>query len=135
MNDCIFCKIITGDLPSYKLYEDDQVLVFLDINPVNPGHSLIVPKNHSEKCLDDTEEDLVAVMKTMKKVSPAILKTVGAEAMNFTTNCGRAAGQVVFHTHFHIIPRLATDGHENWKPMEGPHEDLGAMAEKIRSEI
>lgn len=135
MTDCIFCKIVSGDLPSHKLFENDRVLAFLDINPVNPGHALIIPKEHHDECLGTSDDDLCEIMRVMKKISPAILKTVEANAMNFTTNCGRAAGQVVFHTHFHIIPRFPTDGHETWKRLDGPHDNLGGMAEKIRGEL
>ena len=135
MSDCIYCKIIAGDLPSYKIYEDDQVLAFLDINPVSPGHTLIIPKVHIENCLQNNEEDLVAVTKTMKKIAPAILSAVGADSMNFTTNCGRASGQIVFHTHFHIIPRFAADEHQKWEPMKGLQEDLEVTVKKIKSEL
>jgi len=135
MSDCIYCKIISGDLPAYKVYEDNQVLAFLDINPVSPGHTLIVPKIHLENCLQNTTAELAVVMKTMKKITPAILAAVGADSMNFTTNCGVASGQIIFHTHFHIIPRFAADEFKKWEPLKKAQENLEIVVKKIKTEL
>jgi histidine triad (HIT) family protein len=135
MDDCLFCKIVAGALPSQNVYEDANVLAFLDIHPVNPGHTLIVPKAHSAGCADIPEEDLTNVMKAAKRIAPGILKTVGADSFNLTTNCGRAAGQIIFHTHFHLIPRFPTDGYKHWRRDTDEHQDLASVAEKIRREL
>lgn len=122
-------------MPSQKVYEDDQVLAFLDIQPINPGHTLVVPKRHAENFLKTEEEDLAKVMAVVKKITPGILKAVGADSFNLGCNTGRAAGQVVFHTHFHIMPRLSTDGYRLWHPHDDAPSDLKKIAERIREEL
>ena len=134
-DDCLFCKIIAGQLPSKKVFEDDKTVAFLDIHPVNPGHTLIVPKAHADTFLQSAPEDMQAVMATAKRLAPAILKSVGADACNVTTNCGRASGQIIFHTHFHVIPRFATDGYKAWQRAGDVHEDLTSLADKIRAAL
>lgn len=134
-NDCIFCKIIAGEMPAQKVYEDDQVLAFLDIRPTNPGHTLIVPKNHAANYFESTAEDVAAVMATARKIGPAVMKAVGAEAINTSFNTGRAAGQIIFHTHLHLIPRFATDGYRQWSREGDEHVDLAAMAAKIKEQL
>ena len=107
--DCIFCKIIEGDLPSYKIYEDKRALAFLDINPVSKGHIVVVPKEHYLNMFDvppDILKDLVVVSQKLAKISTEAL---GIKGYNFTVNNGRVAGQVIDHLHFHIIPREFKD--------------------------
>jgi histidine triad (HIT) family protein len=133
--DCIFCKIIAGEMPAQKIYENDQVLAFLDIRPTNPGHTLIVPKNHAANYLESPLADVVAVLEAARKIAPAALKAVGAEAVNTSFNTGRAAGQIIFHTHLHLIPRFATDGYKQWTREGDEHVDLAAMAEKIKEQL
>ena len=129
---CLFCKIINKEIPANIVYEDGETLAFLDIRPINPGHTLVIPKKHFEHCLETSDEALGAIMKTIKKVVPAILKAVGAEAFNLGVNCGSVAGQVIFHTHFHIMPRFSGDGHEMWHGKEASKEDLITFAESIK---
>jgi histidine triad (HIT) family protein len=107
---CIFCKIVRGELPSFKAYEDDATLAFLDIRPVNAGHTLVVPKRHSQNIFDITEEDWLAVAKTVRKVSLAIEKGVSADGVNIGMNNREHAGQIVHHPHVHVIPRFKGDG-------------------------
>lgn len=133
MNDCIFCKIIRGEIPCEKLYEDDKVIIFLDILPVNPGHSLIVPKNHFENMLENHNEELHHMMDVIKKVVPSILKAVNADGWNLGVNNGSAAGQAVFHTHFHIIPRFKNDGLKPWRGKKSTSEERKKLQEKITS--
>lgn len=133
--DCIFCKIIAGDMPSHTIYEDDDVVAFMDINPVNPGHVLIVPKEHAENFLKSSQDTMCKLMSVATSITPAILEAVEADSCNFTTNCGRSAGQVVFHTHFHIIPRFPTDGHEQWQRKGDEQDDLKALAEQIKENV
>lgn len=135
MSDCIFCKIIAGEIPSTKVYEDERVVAFLDIRPLNPGHTLVVPKTHSDNWLQDSDEDGLAVAAAAKKLAPAILHAVGAAACNVTTNVGPAAGQIVLHTHFHIIPRRESDGYKPWHRNVDESVTPAAIAEKIRAEL
>ncbi|MFH2021210.1 MAG: HIT family protein [archaeon] len=114
MEDCIFCKIIDGQIPCSKVYEDSNVLCFLDNGPVNKGHLLVVPKQHAESILDESDENLAHCMVAIKKVAGALMKAMKAEGFNVINNAKPAAGQVIFHTHFHIIPRFANDGHRHW---------------------
>lgn len=127
MTDCIFCKIIAGEIPSDKVYEDDAVLAFMDIRPVSRGHVLVVPKIHSANILETEDEVAAVVLKQTKKITAAVNKAVGADGFTISTNIGEAAGQTVFHLHFHVIPRSAKDGLKPW-----PHQEI---APKTRAEI
>ncbi len=110
MADCIFCKIVRGELPSYKISEDERTFAFLDIRPVNAGHTLVVPKNHSTNILDIAQEDWAAVAETVRIVSLAIDKGLNADGVNIGMNNREHAGQVVYHPHVHVIPRFKGDG-------------------------
>ncbi len=134
MPDCLFCNIAAREIPGEIVYEDDRTLAFLDIRPINPGHTLIIPKRHAENFAVTPPEDIAAVMAAAQKLAPAILRATGAEAFNFSTNNGRAAGQVVFHTHFHLMPRLPKDGYEHWRGPDVP-ADLASVGEKIRAAL
>lgn len=135
MPDCIFCKIVAGEIPSHKVYEDDEALAFLDINPVNPGHTLVIPKIHYPDLLNTPAPALAALMAAIRQIAPGILKAVGAEGFNLGVNNGRAAGQIIFHTHFHIMPRFSSDGHKLWHGQEMTGEKLGEIVERIRDNI
>ncbi len=108
--DCIFCKIIAGELPSYKVFEDEKTLAFLDIRPVNAGHTLVVPKKHSSNIFDITPEDWRATTEAVRTLSIAIEKALNADGVNIAMNNREHAGQVVPHPHVHIIPRFKGDG-------------------------
>ena len=114
MNDCIFCKIVKKEIPCNKIYEDNDVLVFLDIAPVNAGHALVIPKKHFVNIYETPEDILIEMMKAVKKISHAIKDGLSADGINVTMNNDPAAGQVVFHSHIHIIPRIANDGFGLW---------------------
>jgi histidine triad (HIT) family protein len=135
MDSCIFCKIVEGEIPSYKVYEDDSVLAFLDIAPVNIGHTLVIPKEHFENILE-TPEDLIAdMMKVVKKVSHGI-DALGSDGININMNNRAAAGQVIFHSHIHVIPRYADDGFQMWHGRRGYNPGEAAeTAEKIREAL
>ncbi|NLV05019.1 HIT domain-containing protein [Haloarcula rubripromontorii] len=108
--DCIFCQIVAGDIPSRTVYEDDTVLAFLDANPLSPGHTLVIPKAHHER-LNDTPADVAgAVMSTLHDLVPAVEAVVDAPASTVAFNNGEAAGQEVPHVHGHIVPRFEDDG-------------------------
>ena len=118
MTDCIFCKIIKGELPATKLYEDDKALAFLDIYPVNIGHALVIPKEHFENILETPEDVIAHMMKIVKKVSHGI-EGLKCDGINITMNNKSAAGQVVFHSHIHVIPRYVGDGFGLWHGKRG----------------
>src|SRR4051812_3172618 len=99
MNDCIFCKIIAGEIPATKIYEDDICLAFLDIQPVNPGHTLVIPKGHHKNILEIPDETLKHISTILKKLGKAVMEGTRAEGINVTINTGSIAGQTVFHAH------------------------------------
>lgn len=107
MNDCIFCKIAGGEIPSTTLYEDDQVRVIFDVNPASTGHALILPKKHYASLLEYPAEDLGAVFETAQKVGKAMEKGLKCDGVNILANCREAAGQTIDHFHVHVIPRYA----------------------------
>lgn len=112
-SDCVFCKIIAGQIPCYRLYEDEHILSFLDVGPVANGHCLVIPKKHIARLDDAQEQDaiaLAAIMTLVPKLGGAVVKHTGAAGWNLLQNNGAAAGQVVEHVHFHIIPRHEGDG-------------------------
>lgn len=108
MNDCLFCKIVKGDIPAENVYEDKNVLAFLDIHPRSIGHTLIVPKRHYELLTDMPEKELAAFATSLQRVTKGFMKY--AEGLNILQNNGKAAGQLVSHVHFHLIPRRNGDG-------------------------
>ena len=122
---CIFCKIIKGQIQCAKVYEDDKVLAFLDINPVNPGHTLVVPKEHYEHMEQVPDELLKELIVAVKKVTIAVKKGVDTDSINLGLNNGKTAGQLVPHVHFHIMPRFPNDGKKLW---EGKHYQEGQMS-------
>lgn len=132
MRDCIFCKIIEGEIPCDKIYEDNDVLAFMDIRPVSRGHALVVPKQHSADILEADEHDLHKTLMAARKISHAIVKVTNADGFTISTNRGEAAGQTVFHLHFHIIPRYKKDGLKPWPHQETEAKTRAEIAEKIK---
>jgi histidine triad (HIT) family protein len=112
--NCIFCKIVKGEIPCQKLYENDSVLAFLDIGPVNKGHALVIPKKHYESLFDIPDDSLTLIAKAAKKVAKAVMQATQAEGLNLLQNNYKVAGQLVPHAHFHIIPRFGDDGFKHW---------------------
>lgn len=133
--DCIFCKIVNNELPSEKVYEDEWAVAFLDINPVRPGHVLLIPKAHHKDLLDTPAELLEHLIKTAKKISKAVMTSTDSDAFNLTHNNGSASGQIIFHAHFHIIPRKEGDGLSTWPHSKYTEGEASRIAEKIRSKI
>jgi histidine triad (HIT) family protein len=133
MDDCIFCKIIKKEISSYRIYEDDKVFAFLDINPITIGHTLIVHKTHSEDMIDMSNEDSAELINKAKELIPKIVKAVGAIGANFATNCKKESGQAVFHTHFHIIPRWDKEELPSWPRKNASKEELEDVKSKIVS--
>ena len=130
-NDCVFCAIAAGEIPSFKVYEDDLVLAYLDINPFTKGHALVIPKAHSANLLETSDETLAAVIARVKKVAAHVKAALPCDGFNILQNNGEAAGQTVHHLHFHIVPRY---GHELivFESHKGDMEELKALAERIR---
>lgn len=129
MEDCLFCKIIAGAIPAHTVYEDEHTVAFLDINPVNHGHTLVVPKTHSRNVFDIAPNDWRAVAETVRVLSTSVKEGVGADGINIEMNNERPAGQLVFHTHVHIVPRRADDGLRHWPGTpygDGEAEDVAA---------
>lgn len=133
MTDCIFCKIVKKEIPANIVYEDDDVLAFLDIVPVNPGHMLLIPKTHYEDLLVTPSELSAKMMAVVPMIAKAIMKATGTEGFNIGINTGKDAGQVVLHTHIHIMPRTKTDGHQLWHGEPYKEGEAAVVAGKIRS--
>jgi histidine triad (HIT) family protein len=135
MENCLFCKIIRGELPTNKIYEDEKTLAFLDIRPVNPGHTLIVPKKHSIDIFEIEESEWAAVMKTARTVAHALEKALSPIGINLSMNNRAGAGQAVFHAHVHVMPRFENDGWKIWIGKPYAEGEASKVAEKIRKEI
>lgn len=135
MKNCIFCQIVEGKIPSNKVYEDEQYLAFLDINPVNPGHTLVIPKEHFPDLVAAPLDTAVGLMRVVKNLAPIIAKAVNADGFNLGLNNGRAAGQLVEHIHLHIMPRFPGDGHSAWSGRPYADGEAAKVAEKIRSTL
>lgn len=132
MNDCIFCKIASGEIPGMKVYEDDLTLAFMDIAKDVDGHILVVPKKHFRNILDCDEETLSAVMKTVKKVSEHLTENCGYDGVNLLNASGESAGQSVPHFHVHIIPRKSDDNIDAWPVFDGAKQDIQEVFDRVR---
>ena len=134
--NCIFCKIIAGQVPCIKVYEDDHALAFLDVNPVSEGHTLVVLKEHTS-CVDSTEPQAMSrIGEVLPKLTAAVKKAMRADGYNVLCNNGASAGQVVEHMHVHIIPRKANDGVFNqWPSFQYPDGKANTIAGKIRRNL
>jgi len=131
--ECIFCKIVKGEIPCAKLFEDDCVLSFLDIAPANKGHALIITKNHYETLLEIPDDCLTDLMVKARKLARAMFSALGNEGFNILMNNKKVAGQLVPHAHIHIIPRFSGDGIKlNWIPMKYKDKGLDGFKDKIR---
>ena len=135
MADCIFCKIIKEEIPCAKVYENDEVLAFLDISPVNKGHVLVLPKKHFENIENLPDEILCEIARTIKKLSKAALKAVGADSFNLGLNNGKNAGQLVQHVHFHIMPRFENDGYKLWIGKKYTEGEMKKIAKSIKKNL
>jgi len=134
--DCIFCKIIAGQIPATKVYEDEEVLAFLDVGPISDGHTLLIPKQHCDNVESCPAEILSKTTSRLGKIAKAVKAAVGSEGYNVLCNNGRAAGQLVQHLHFHIIPRNTGDGvFTQWPSYKYPQGKGEKIAEKIRGKL
>ncbi|MEK7103626.1 MAG: HIT family protein [Patescibacteria group bacterium] len=135
MDDCLFCSIVKKEIPVEIVYEDDATIAFLDIKPINKGHTLVIPKKHSRDVLDTDLPTLEAITKTIRIVALAIVKAFDSKDFNIAANNGAIAGQMVFHTHWHIMPRFENDGYELWHGKSYDEGEAQQVAEKIRAEL
>jgi histidine triad (HIT) family protein len=135
--DCIFCKIIEGEIPSEKIYEDEKTFAFMDINPLNEGHVLIIPKTHAATVDTIEESDFLAVMATTHKLAAAVKKALQPDGMNLLQLNGKAANQMVPHLHVHIVPRWSGDGLtvSKWEIVPGDPEKIKKTATQIRDSL
>ena len=131
--DCVFCKIVAGEIPSFKLFEDETTLAFMDINPANEGHALVIPKEHAPDLYAVSDEALARTSVTAKRVAAALARTLNPDGLNLVQSNGAAAGQSVMHFHVHVLPRVKDDGLAmNWGLKLGDIEAIGRLAERIR---
>ncbi len=135
MTDCIFCKIVKGEIPSYKVYEDDKALAFLDIGPVNKGHTLIIPKEHHETVLDMPDELLAHISIITKKIAKGVMQGMEVKGFNIVQNNFKVSGQIIPHYHIHIIPRLEDDGLKTWPQGEYKENEAEEIVKKIKNSI
>jgi histidine triad (HIT) family protein len=131
--DCVFCRIRDGQIPSTRVYEDDRTIAFMDINPLNEGHTLVVPRAHAATLFEADETDLRAAIGTAKRVAVAIQTALHPDGLNLLQANGAAAFQSVPHVHFHLVPRFTGDGKGfDWPMVTGDRGRIQAAAEKIR---
>jgi len=110
MEECLFCKIVAGEIPSQKVYEDSEHMAFLDINPRNPGHTLVIPKKHYQTVMEMPEREAGELFRVVKKIAVAVKRGMNADGVSIGQSNERAAGQVIPHVHFHVIPRFLSEG-------------------------
>ena len=134
--DCIFCKIAAGEISSATVYEDDDFRAILDLGPAAKGHTLVIPKSHSDNLLSVEPDTAAKALKVISKTANAIKEALGCDGINVVQNNGEAAGQTVMHLHFHIIPRYKNDSvNIGWQPMKPSNEELAATADLIKEKM
>ena len=136
MSQCIFCKIIAGEIPAAKIYEDDLVLAFLDIGPINFGHTLVIPKEHHESSATIPEETAGRMFRVGSRIGIALKRKFEYEAFNLHLADGTAAGQVVMHAHLHVVPRGVEDGFRwNWRQLSYKDGEIKEFAEELSARV
>lgn len=134
--DCIFCRIVRGEIPCFKLHEDSDTLSFMDINPVQPGHALVVPKFHSKDLIATPPPWVAKSFTAARRIAEAVEKTLKPAGINILQANGPGAAQSVLHLHVHVIPRAVDDGLTmNWQLKPGDMDAIGKLAERIRANI
>jgi histidine triad (HIT) family protein len=138
MEDCIFCKIVAGQIPCFRIYEDEKVLSFLDINPISEGHALVIPKAHAENLWEIPEQDLAVVHMASKKIIQTMKEVLNPEGVACLQLNGRGVNQVVMHYHLHLIPRIK--GSEplpvsSWELKPGDQDAIARLAQKIAAKL
>lgn len=136
MKDCLFCRIVAGELPSQRIYEDDLTFAFMDINPWTDGHCLVVSKEHAATIFELSEQSAVGIIRTAYRLAPAVKEAVGAEGLNLLQSNGRAAWQTVDHVHMHLIPRWSGDPlSPPLSPSPGDSEQIARTAAEIKKRL
>lgn len=133
--ETIFDKILQGEIPAHKVYENEHVFAFLDIAPINKGHTLVIPKEHAQDIFSVESKDFAHVMDAVRMLAPKIKEAVNADGINIGINNGAAAGQEVFYLHIHIIPRFIDDGYKHWNHVSYAEGEAESVLEKIISKI
>lgn len=134
--NCVFCKIVAGELPSTKIAESPLAYAFMDVGPIARGHTLVIPRHHYETIMDMSAHETAAVFELAARVAPALKAAVGCDGLNVLQNNGRSAGEVVMHVHVHLIPRWAGDGLSwPWPSQKADPADLKLLAERITSNL
>lgn len=131
--ECIFCKIVAGDLPAEKIHEDDKTIAFMDVNPGTRGHALVIPKNHAKDLLEIDPDELAAVSRSAQTVSRRVMERLEADGINLLNCCGSEAWQTVFHFHLHVVPRYVDDPLQlPWIPAPGEPDEIAQTAKLLR---
>lgn len=133
MEDCLFCRIILKEIPSWGVYEDENVYAFLDIQPVHLGHTLVVPKRHVEDIFHTDPETWQHTLEAVRRIAPKVRAATQADGLNLLMNNGRSAGQLIDHVHIHLIPRYENDGLHGFPQQDSTPENRTEMAERIRN--
>jgi histidine triad (HIT) family protein len=132
--DCIFCKIVAGELPSQRVDEDEHTVAFMDVNPATRGHALVVPRRHAKNLLEIDPSDLAATIRAAPRLAQRAVPALGADGINLINSCGADAWQTVFHLHVHVIPRYKGDPLKlPWTPGPGDADVIAAAAEQLRT--
>jgi histidine triad (HIT) family protein len=130
--DCLFCKIVAGEIPGTKVAEDERTVAFMDINPATRGHLLVVPRAHARDLLEIDDEDLAACASAARRLAQRVKDQLGADGVNLLNSCGAAAWQTVFHFHIHVIPRYEDDPLRlPWTPGPGDPDEIAAAAREL----
>ena len=136
MSETIFSKILRGEIPCHQVYEDDAVLAFLDVNPLAPGHTLVIPREAAETLDQLSDESAAAIGRVLPRIARAVMAATGATAYNVLQNNGASAHQAVFHVHFHVIPKIEGQGLGiGWKPIPVDASDMKILREKIAAAV
>jgi histidine triad (HIT) family protein len=131
--DCLFCKILRGEIPGQIVDEDERTVAFMDINPATRGHALVIPRRHARDLLEIDVEDLEATIVAAQRLARRASERLGADGVNLLNSCGQAAWQTVYHFHIHVIPRYEGDPLRlPWTPAEGDPEEIAAAAQALR---
>jgi histidine triad (HIT) family protein len=131
--NCLFCKIVAGEVPSQRVDEDERTVAFMDINPATRGHALVVPRTHAANLLEIEHDDLAATMAAAQRLARTVTERLGADGVTLMNSCGAAAWQTVFHFHIHVIPRYDGDPLRlPWTPAPGDADEIAATADALR---
>jgi histidine triad (HIT) family protein len=132
-DECLFCGIVAGSIPSETIDSDERTVAFMDINPATAGHALVVPREHSADLLEIGDEDLTAVNLAAQRLARRMKDVLGADGINLINACGAAAWQTVFHFHIHVVPRYEDDPLKlPWVPEEGDQDEIARVADRLR---